>query len=285
METEEGRDKFPPILLYRDEAGNLWLADGFHRTSAALRRKFTSIRAIIRPGTKADAIWEAAKINGRNGLPLADTDYRRAVEIIVAAWPDRSNVMIAEALGCDEKTVRKYRPKSESDSSEPEKRTGKDGKSYPARRKTVAEKPVSASKENKSEAMDSPVSVPPVLIQPVTGTDSNESPAVEITEQRSTSPDRNTVSQYDQKLMRWLPLHKDREKGEQPDNIIHIPLSDSDRLVACLFEEFDTQFREKVLDTLICAMLANDGKESVHKVIAPLCDNIRKSQDDTDSGK
>ena len=146
MEDTEGRDKFPPILLYRDEEGNLWLADGFHRTSAVLRRKFTSIRAIIRPGTKADAIWEAAKSNGRHGLPLGSQDYRRAVEIIVTAWPDRSNVMIADALGCDEKTVRKYRPRSGSDLSEPEKRTGKDGKTYPTR-KTVSKKPATVNKK------------------------------------------------------------------------------------------------------------------------------------------
>lgn len=136
MEDESAFAKFPPILLYRDFEGKLWLADGHHRVAAAMRRKFATTRAIVRTGTKSDAVWEAAKANGRNGLQLGRADIRRAVEMLCAAWPDRSNVVIAETLGCDEKTVRKYRPaKSGSDLSEPEKRVGKDSKSYSVKRK------------------------------------------------------------------------------------------------------------------------------------------------------
>lgn len=136
MENEAGRDKFPPVLLFQDEDGKFWLADGHHRITAAQRRNFTTIRAIVRPGTKADAIWEAAKANGRNGLQLGRADICRAVEMILTVFPDRSNRAIAEVLGCDEKTVRKYRPSaSGADLSAPEKRTGKDGKSYPTLQK------------------------------------------------------------------------------------------------------------------------------------------------------
>ncbi len=136
MEDEAGRDKFPPILLFQDKEGKYWLADGHHRVTAAQHRNFSTILAIVRPGTKADAIWEAAKANGRNGLQLGHVDIRRAVKMILAAFPDRSNRAIADVLGCDEKTVRKYRPTaSGADLSAPEKRTGKDGKVYPAVKK------------------------------------------------------------------------------------------------------------------------------------------------------
>jgi hypothetical protein len=51
---------------------------------------------------------------------------REAVE----ANPEKSNRAIAEEIGVDEKTVRKAR----ADQSAPESVTGKDGKSYPAKR-------------------------------------------------------------------------------------------------------------------------------------------------------
>ena len=135
MIDETTRDLFPPILLFRDPDDRLWLADGHHRVAAA-------IRAIVQPGTKADAIWEAAKANARNGLPLFGSDYRRAVPMLAEAWPDRSNVMIAEALGCSEGTVRYHlkqvrKVTNLAQKEEPvEKRVvGKDGKSYPPRPK------------------------------------------------------------------------------------------------------------------------------------------------------
>lgn len=50
----------------------------------------------IREGGKADAIWEAVKVNAKNGVLLTKSDLQKAVKMVVQAWPDRSNVMIAE---------------------------------------------------------------------------------------------------------------------------------------------------------------------------------------------
>lgn len=281
MEDGKSRDKFPPILLFLDEAGDYWIADGFHRTTAAIRRKFKTIRAVVRQGTKADAIWEAAKANGRNGLQMGQSDIRRTVELIVAAWPQKSNREIADAIGCSHMTVQRLRPNlADGTNVPPEKRVGKDGKSYRAKRSTgsTATPPPKKSEETTAPAEEKePVPDPSpdvaeafALAGQVSGPDTNES----LTERPSLPADLNAGS-YEQKLRRWLPIRKDREKGPQPDNVVHVPLSDSDRLVACLFESFDTSFRERVLDTFVRAMLANDGNELVLKIIAPLCDEVR----------
>lgn len=147
MVDEEARDKFPPIVLFRDGNGRLWLVDGHHRVMAAKRRKFATIRAIIIPGTKEDAVWEAIKANSQNGLPLLGVDIRRAVGMVLEIWPDRSNVMIAEAIGCNESTVRRHRDSfSTSAPAEVEttKRVGKDGKRRSAKRKKKQQKTESA---------------------------------------------------------------------------------------------------------------------------------------------
>lgn len=51
---------------------------------------------------------------------------------IVDAMPSLSNTALAEVTGVDEKTIR--RDRSGSAFAEPDKRTGQDGKNYPARR-------------------------------------------------------------------------------------------------------------------------------------------------------
>lgn len=57
--------------------------------------------------------------------------------MLVAEWPDRSNRMIADALGCDEKTIRNHRSSiSTAESSAVEMRIGRDGKKRPAKRST-----------------------------------------------------------------------------------------------------------------------------------------------------
>ena len=134
METKERCDKFPPIILFCDIDGSLWLADGHHRVMAASRRNYRTIRAIIRNGTKADAIWEAVKVNGRNGLSLSRADIRRAVEMVIKNFPDKSTRVIADLVGVSGMTVFRYRESLYRDTNAmPDRVVGKNGKSYPAR--------------------------------------------------------------------------------------------------------------------------------------------------------
>ena len=65
----------------------------------------------------------------------------RAAEA-VAANPRKSDRAIAEETGVSDWTVRHARKKSGARDHAPEKRTGKDGKSYPAARKLPARKPI-----------------------------------------------------------------------------------------------------------------------------------------------
>lgn len=137
MVDEQARDRFPPILMFRDPDGRLWLADGHHRVTAALRRGLNSILAIVRPGMKSDAIWEAIKANGRNGLHLGRADVRQAVTMALETFPNKSTTVIAEAVGCAQSYVVKIKNQViTSDNpmdTEPRMVVGKDGKSYPAR--------------------------------------------------------------------------------------------------------------------------------------------------------
>ena len=68
----------PPIVLFQDEAGACWLADGFHRVAAAERNGRADIGAEVRQGSRRDAILFAAGTNGRHGLRRTNADKRRA---------------------------------------------------------------------------------------------------------------------------------------------------------------------------------------------------------------
>jgi hypothetical protein len=112
---------------------------------ATNRCQLEMIRALIRKGTKAEAIWEAARVNSQNGVPLRQRDFRKAILMLSESYPDRSNSMIAEVLSCTEGTVRyhlnqvrKITNLHEENSTENRKVTGRDGKQYPAKRSRKA---------------------------------------------------------------------------------------------------------------------------------------------------
>jgi len=139
MDTEEGPAKFPPILVYRDENGAHWIADGHHRVLAAMRCQLTEIRAEIREGSKADALWAAAEINSKNGLPLEGDDIRQTIVMLIEAWPNKSLRSIADAVGCSKSYVGLIKTQMSLDgqlADNPDllsgKTIGKDGKLYPA---------------------------------------------------------------------------------------------------------------------------------------------------------
>jgi hypothetical protein len=88
-------ETFPPVIVYYDGA-DYWLADGFHRVEAAHQAHGSArqIAAIVRPGTRRDAILHAAGANANHGQRRTNADKRRAVEALIrdeewAAWSDR----------------------------------------------------------------------------------------------------------------------------------------------------------------------------------------------------
>ncbi|MDR0705300.1 MAG: ParB/RepB/Spo0J family partition protein [Planctomycetaceae bacterium] len=124
---------FPPILIYRDENNILWLADGHHRLEASLKLGKLTIEAFINDGSKDDALWVAIKANGKNGLSLNRKDIRKAIEIALRTFPQKSMVEISKAIGTSTSTVCNIRDELEAkgELNRTEKTIGKDGKERP----------------------------------------------------------------------------------------------------------------------------------------------------------
>lgn len=127
---------FPPVIVFSD-VKNTYLADGFHRVEAARRCGFLNIDAIVEQGTARDALWYALGANKAHGLRMSRADVRRAIELALQEFPDRSSRDIAKQIGCDHKTVEAARQTQESGGEIPhvDERVGADGKTYPAHRK------------------------------------------------------------------------------------------------------------------------------------------------------
>lgn len=127
---------FPPIVLFHD--GNAYyLADGFHRSLGAQRIGWTELFADVRPGTKQDALWFALGANKANGQRLSTADKKHAVLMALRAFPDKSQTLIAEQVGCNLSYVTRIRAEVSGSQPLPDTVEGKDGKRYPATRPTA----------------------------------------------------------------------------------------------------------------------------------------------------
>jgi hypothetical protein len=135
----------PAITLFHD--GNAYyIADGFHRFMAAQRVEWREIDADVMPGAKADALWFALGANRTNAKNMTPEDKRHAIVLALKTWPERSGRQIAEQVGCGLSYLQRIKdevtPRVHLD-AEATRVIGKDGKSYPASRRTA--KPVEAS--------------------------------------------------------------------------------------------------------------------------------------------
>jgi len=100
-------DTFPPVVVI-DDGKKKWLSDGFHRHRANKDLRRATIEAIVRKGTKRDAILEAIKANAYHGLRFSNADKRKVVERLLkdAEWKKLSNRRLAEMSGTSEYLVR-----------------------------------------------------------------------------------------------------------------------------------------------------------------------------------
>ncbi len=133
--------EFPPITVVHDGA-TYWLVDGFHRFFAHRRLSRQQIKAEVIAGELADARWLSVAANKAHGLRRTNEDKAKAVTRALRLRPDLGNAAIAEHVGVDEKTVRRYREilehrqagqKPGSEIPNLPTHVGRDGKRYPAR--------------------------------------------------------------------------------------------------------------------------------------------------------
>ena len=126
-------DEFPPIEVFGTRK-KCWIGDGWHRVLASRENGDKTIAANLHPGGRTEAIKHALNANATHGLKRSNADKRRAVEVALAELPKLSNVALAEMCGISDKTVAAVRDAVSLGNSEP--RTGRDGKTYPATRRT-----------------------------------------------------------------------------------------------------------------------------------------------------
>ena len=90
--------KFPPVKLFFD-GSSYWLADGFHRYSAARDAGLTTIYEEIIPGSRRDALLFSRSANDGHGLRRSNADKRKTVlsMLVDAEWSQWTDVRIAKA--------------------------------------------------------------------------------------------------------------------------------------------------------------------------------------------
>lgn len=139
--------EFPPIVVFHDGSDH-WLADGFHRLFAAKRAGLADIFGEVHQGTKQDALWFAIGANKANGARPSRGDIRHAIELALRTWPERTQVAIAEQIGCTQAYVSMIKDQfiTTYEPTPPATVTGKDGKTYPTSKgkkvQTVTDEPV-----------------------------------------------------------------------------------------------------------------------------------------------
>lgn len=74
----ESIEHLPPILVYELGDGTLLVADGFHRVAAHKLVGRDKIAAIVRQGTRDEALVAAATANVTHGRPLSNADIKAA---------------------------------------------------------------------------------------------------------------------------------------------------------------------------------------------------------------
>jgi hypothetical protein len=124
----------PPVSL-TDDGEHLYLTDGWHRVRALEDAGIDVVPAVVRPGTRREAILAAVESNHAHGLRRSNADKRRAVEILLrdeewVRWSDRE---VARRAGVHHDLVATVRREFESTGGirQLNSRVGGDGKERP----------------------------------------------------------------------------------------------------------------------------------------------------------
>lgn len=151
-----------PALECAYDGSAYWLWDGFTRLSAGDRIGKTTWKVHVTQGSREDAVWLSYGANGTHGLPRSKEETLRAIES--ALVHPKGKGMSDEAIAQHTQTTRgqvryardKMRKDPESHYTEPETRTGTDGKEY------KQSQPSSRPAGSKASQPPSPAAPPPL---------------------------------------------------------------------------------------------------------------------------
>lgn len=106
-----GRSVAPPTVFENPETFELILADGFHRTYAAIAHGLKSMPCEIRPGNRDDAYVYSAGANQEMSLKRTPEDIKKACYMLFALpeWWNKGDLVIGAHVGCERKTIQKHR--------------------------------------------------------------------------------------------------------------------------------------------------------------------------------
>lgn len=151
-EAVKGAAEFPPLVVYQD-GDTYWLSEGFTRVAAYHKAGIEKAVCEVREGDRRKAIINACGSNTTHGQRRTNADKRRAVELVLKQYPRWSDRAVADAAAVSHTFVSEVRQVAtvatsepgqvatvatsncenpeETAVSEPETRTGRDGKEYP----------------------------------------------------------------------------------------------------------------------------------------------------------
>lgn len=166
VEDYRNATDLPPVIVFHDkEAGERYLADGFHRLKANELNGCKMISCKVIEGTLRDAILFAAAANADHGLRRSVADKRKSVQTLLddPEWSEWSDRKIAEQCAVSHTFVAKMRAhESDNVATQDESQSGNIATSEAtAVRKTAttktSHKPESVAKlppETKSETVE-----------------------------------------------------------------------------------------------------------------------------------
>lgn len=105
-------DQLPPVKIINVD-GKYYLADGWHRDTAAQRKNEKLVRAQVAPGEYKDALEIAIKENAKGSLTMSRADKRYAVQKVLMFFTNRANSWIADDVGVAMQTVESVRDEME----------------------------------------------------------------------------------------------------------------------------------------------------------------------------
>lgn len=127
---EQGPGALPPIVVVRDDDHYL-LADGWHRTRAALAANLTELPADVADPpageTPADLVYDLAVRHGtKTARPLSRAELRTAIVRIAALHPDWSQHVVGRFVGVAHTTVGRVLARADT-AKDPSQATPGDG--------------------------------------------------------------------------------------------------------------------------------------------------------------